>query len=95
MLRRSLNHVCRKCKAVPRNLANALETIHLCAAEKPAAEAAITKFLGEYGRTSATSLVTLIEATWRSALRTRVELFTGARSVDSDFVAFAKPVGDL
>jgi alanyl aminopeptidase len=46
----------QKVQGGPRNLANALETIHLCAAEKPAAEAAITKFLGEYGRTSATSL---------------------------------------
>jgi cytosol alanyl aminopeptidase len=46
----------QKVQGGPRNLANALETIHLCASEKPAAESAITKFLGEYNRSSAPSL---------------------------------------
>ena len=43
----------QKVQGGPRNLANALETIQLCAAQKPVAEAAITKFLGDYERTSA------------------------------------------
>ncbi len=36
-----------------RALANALESIHLCAAQKPAAETEIAKFLSQYGSGSA------------------------------------------